>query len=265
MEGAVKNDKANPKVEPGLRRNNGSRAVVFHDDLKSQVRRFYDAQSSVYETAHHVAYAGGQYFVRLFTADIARHIAPSDRVLEIGCGTGMFSGAIRQAAKVVVSSDISPGMIACSRAKSPEAALVVADAEQLPFKEGVFDCAVGVNTFSYYQHKAKALRELDRVLKSPGKVILYDMNLLNPMWYLYPLLDKRHRLYFRQLSQSNRFWLRQLVADSRFRLKKIEEFFWFPYFSPGWFVTLFKPLDELLTRLPGWKRFGSRLILICEK
>jgi ubiquinone/menaquinone biosynthesis C-methylase UbiE len=233
--------------------------------LKEEVRRFYDAQSTVYETAHHVAYAGGQYFVRRLASDILNHISPGDRVLEIGCGTGVFSRAIGGPAGALVSSDISLGMLKCARAKNPAALLVVADAEQLPFKNGVFDCVAGVNTFSYFQNKARALSEADRVLKSPGRIVVYDMNLLNPLWYLYPIFDKRHRLYFRQLSRSNRFWLRQLVSESGLRLERLDEFFWIPYGSPAWLVSLLRPLDWLLTHLPGWKHFGSRLTLVCEK
>jgi ubiquinone/menaquinone biosynthesis C-methylase UbiE len=235
------------------------------DDLKNRVRRFYDAQSRVYDTDHHVAYAGGQYFVRLVARDLKRHLSPHNRVLEIGCGTGMFSGPIQGAAGLVVSSDFSPGMLACAKARNPHAILVVADAEQLPFKDGVFDGVAGVNTFSYYQQKTRALREIDRVLKRPGKVVLYDMNLLNPLWFIYPLADKRHRLYFRHLAQSNRFFWRLLVRDSRFRLKELREFFWIPFGSPPWLVDLLKPLDWLLTRLPVIKHFGSRLILVLEK
>ena len=235
------------------------------DDLKRQVTDFYDRQSSVYDKAHHVDYAGGQYFVQIVAADITKYVSPADRVLEIGCGTGMFTAGFRRASKEVISTDISSGMIDMARNRIPEGNFSVADAENLPFEDNSFDCVVGVNTFSYFQNKHRAVAEITRVLKTPGKLVLYDMNLLNPLWFIYPLFDKRHRLYFRQLSQSNRLWLSHLVRDSRLHLREIREFYWLPFSTPPVMVRLLKPMDGVLNHIPLIRYFGSRIKLVADK
>lgn len=233
--------------------------------LKARVTEFYNAQSAVYDKAHHVAYAGGQYFVYLVATDVRKYIAPSGRMLEIGCGTGEFSEGFRRAAGEVISTDISSGMISMARAKIPEGDFMVADAERLPFADESFDCVAGVNTFSYFQNKHLAMSEIYRVLKTPGKLVLYDMNLLNPLWCIYPIFDRRHRLYFRQLMQSNRLWLSHLVRDSKLELQEVREFYWIPFSTPSPIVTIIKPLDRAAGHIPVVRYFGSRIKLVAAK
>ena len=50
---------------------------------------------------------------------------------------------------------------------------VVADAHRLPFKDGVFDAVVSFNTFEHLQNPFIAAKEILRVLKPGGKVVIH--------------------------------------------------------------------------------------------
>ena len=55
------------------------------------------------------------------------------RVLEVGCGTGLFAAALSErAAAKVWAVDASPEMLAVARAQAPRVALRQASAERLP-------------------------------------------------------------------------------------------------------------------------------------
>jgi len=64
-------------------------------------------------------------------------------VLELGCGTGEYTKEFAEGKLQLVLLDISPEMIKVSRSKAgSDVEYVVGNAEQLPFKDGVFDAVV---------------------------------------------------------------------------------------------------------------------------
>ena len=54
-------------------------------------------------------------------------------------------------------------------------------AEQLPFPDGTFDVVISNGVFNLIPDKAKALREVFRVLKSSGRFLLADQILMGDM------------------------------------------------------------------------------------
>lgn len=95
-------------------------------------------------------------------------------LLDIGCNWGRWSMAAARKGYVPVGVDPSLGAIMAARRVARQLGLpnryVVADARELPFKDGVFDVTY---SYSVLQHLAKsdaraALCEVRRVLKSSG-------------------------------------------------------------------------------------------------
>jgi ubiquinone/menaquinone biosynthesis C-methylase UbiE len=94
--------------------------------------------------------------------------------LEIGAGTGPnfpFHPPVR-----VVAIDVSPRMLAVAREKPvPEAtSLVAADAQFLPFGDGTFAWAVATLVFCEVPDPVRALREVHRVLRTGGTLVLLE-------------------------------------------------------------------------------------------
>jgi ubiquinone/menaquinone biosynthesis C-methylase UbiE len=104
-------------------------------------------------------------------------LAPPDRFLDVGCGTG---AAVRQAAGTVeraVGVDLSEGMIERARelaADTAGAEFVVGDSELLPFGDGSFSAILCTASFHHYADPDGALAEMARVLVAEGRLVLAD-------------------------------------------------------------------------------------------
>ncbi len=109
------------------------------------------------------------------------NLQPSDRILDIGCGTGRLTdriGARLAAPDQAVGIDAAAQMIAQASLKRQRSSYKVAAAEELPFADGSFD---GVVSSLFFHHvdldlKQKALAEAWRVLKPGGRLVVADMH-----------------------------------------------------------------------------------------
>ena len=91
-------------------------------------------------------------------------------VLEIGCGRGELAERMSRELKAsVVAVDQSERMVELTAARGVEA--IVADAQDLPFHDGIFDCAVAAWMLYHVQDLEQALRELRRVLRPDGRLV----------------------------------------------------------------------------------------------
>lgn len=107
--------------------------------------------------------------------------APFD-MLDIGAGTGTWVAWVAASSlpsRRLVGLDYSAAM--CSVAAEKAAAIpetpplfVNADAEHLPFPDGSFDVVTCSNSFHHYPHQALAIREMVRVLRPGGRLMLID-------------------------------------------------------------------------------------------
>jgi len=102
------------------------------------------------------------------------------RVLDVGCGTGVFAARIRGALPnaQVFGIDLVAGMLAKGSDRWKRHAdgvfPVQADSERLPFARGTFDVVTCANSFHHYPHQDRALEEMRRVLKPGGRLMLVD-------------------------------------------------------------------------------------------
>lgn len=104
-------------------------------------------------------------------------LQPSDRVLDVGCGTGALLERLakRHSAARLAGVDPVPEMLANARRKvPPEVELREGWAERLPFESEQFDVVVSCNVFHYIREPDAALREMGRVLASGGRLIITD-------------------------------------------------------------------------------------------
>ena len=100
-------------------------------------------------------------------------------VLEIATGPGLLAKHVAHAAKKMIATDYSEGMIAeAKKGNYPDnLTFEVADATDLPYDEDAFDVVLIANALHVMPEPEKALREIDRVLKEDG--ILIAPNFVN--------------------------------------------------------------------------------------
>lgn len=99
-----------------------------------------------------------------------------ETLLDVGCGNGIFLSMVLKKFGVKVSGiDISPGMIERSKELLGDRAdLRVGDSEHLPWEDGSFDIVTCIASFHHYPSPEPVLREMRRVLRSGGSVMIAD-------------------------------------------------------------------------------------------
>jgi len=102
------------------------------------------------------------------------------RILDVGCGTGVFADRIREAIPraEVWGVDLSRGMLAEGvdrwRKHTGRVMPIQGDSERLPFASGSFDALTCANSFHHYPHQDRAVAEMHRVLRPGGRLFLAD-------------------------------------------------------------------------------------------
>ena len=92
-------------------------------------------------------------------------------VLEIATGPGLLAKNVAPAAKRMVATDYSDGMIAKKGECPANLTFEVADAMQLPYEDDSFDVVLIANALHIVPDPKQVLREIDRVLRPNGLLI----------------------------------------------------------------------------------------------
>jgi SAM-dependent methyltransferase len=116
-------------------------------------------------------------------ADAAR-IRSGQRVLDVGCGTGVLTREI--ASRVgseggVVGIDPNPGMLAVAAEQAGVAEWREGVAESLPFDDRSFDAVVSQFALMFFRDGVRGLREMMRVLRRGGRLAVAVWNSLDSM------------------------------------------------------------------------------------
>lgn len=104
----------------------------------------------------------------------ATGLCASDRVLDVGAGTGTLSGAFLRSGYRYVGLDSSAEMLARFRgrlARGDSVALAQGDAASLPFAEAGFDLVLALRSLGIVPGWRRAVRECLRVLRPGGSLV----------------------------------------------------------------------------------------------
>lgn len=107
-------------------------------------------------------------------------------VLDIGAGTGRLTNILTQKGAEVTALDISKEMLEVLRRKNPLIKTVIGVAENLSFKDNIFDLVVSTFLIVHLKDFTKFFNEVYRVLKNDGLFLLTNINQKEP-----PRVDTR--------------------------------------------------------------------------
>lgn len=142
---------------------------------KNKVRSLFNSIASFYELMNKIMSLGLDGGWRNKAVKYAYGLT-----LDVACGTGELSSRLScsDRTKKVFATDISEKMIKWGRKNKhfcKDVSFVVSDAENLPFKDGVFDTVSTSFSLRNFEDRLKALNDMMRVVKVGGRFIILDM------------------------------------------------------------------------------------------
>jgi demethylmenaquinone methyltransferase/2-methoxy-6-polyprenyl-1,4-benzoquinol methylase len=155
---------------------------VSEQEKAARVRAVFDSVAPRYDLMNDLMSAGLHRVWKAFTVAISGARA-GDRVLDVAAGTGDLSRAFARKVGpngLVVMSDINGAMLRAGRDRLIDSGVLVpcvlCDAEKLPFVDGTFDLVSVAFGLRNMTHKDIALREMRRVLRPGGKLLVLEFS-----------------------------------------------------------------------------------------
>ena len=213
--------------------------TVDEKEKAQHVRGVFDSVASKYDVMNDLMSMGLHRAWKAYTVQVA-NLNEGDQVLDIAGGTGDLSMAFAKkvgATGRVVHTDINEAMLSTGRDRLVDQGLVlptlVCDAEQLPFPDKHFNVVSVAFGLRNMTHKDVALKEMCRVLKPGGKLLVLEFSkVAKPLekaydWYSFKVLPQLGKLVagdadsYRYLAESIRMHpdqeaLKTLMKDSGF-------------------------------------------------
>lgn len=149
------------------------------DKQPHEVASMFDGVAANYDLTNDVLSLGQ---ARLWRKEVAKAVGarPGHLVLDLAAGTATSSLPFAATGAYVVPCDFSLGMLREGKKKHPWLPLTAGDATKLPFKDDVFDTVTISFGLRNVQNTDAALRELYRVTKPGGQVVICEFS--QPTW-----------------------------------------------------------------------------------
>ena len=179
---------------------------VDEKDKARHVRGVFDSVASKYDIMNDLMSGGLHRAWKAYTVMVA-NLREGSKVLDIAGGTGDLSLAFSKkvgATGEVVHTDINEAMLRVGRSRLIDKGVLlptlVCDAEQLPFPDAHFDVVSVAFGLRNMTHKDAALREMCRVLKPGGRLLVLEFSrVAKPLtkaydWYSFKVLPTLGKL-----------------------------------------------------------------------
>ncbi len=98
-------------------------------------------------------------------------LKPADRLLDIGCGSGLLASLAYQYTKYITGIDATAELTEAATQRAPQIPFLVGEMEDLPFQDDSYEVVTGFNSFQYAADISKAFAEAKRVLIPKGRLI----------------------------------------------------------------------------------------------
>ncbi len=145
--------------------------------------------------------------------------APTDSILDIGCGVGYFTKYFGKKVKQVTGTDVSPQMIKTAKKLNPHGIFAVAPAHKLPFKGKLFDKIFSYGVTQYLPDEKTAqemLKGMLRLLKNDGRILIGDI--LEPV-------HQDAKITYKKMSAKSKPWWPQSLDHDLTKLYLARDFF----------------------------------------
>jgi len=122
-------------------------------------------------------------------------IRSGQALLDVACGTGLMLNAAREHTQRLHGIEISPVAAGLAAASAPDAAVIVASAEALPYADGTFDLVTCLGSLERMLDVRRALAEMLRVGRVGARYCFLVRNANTTSWkYCAPFMARQRAL-----------------------------------------------------------------------
>lgn len=186
------------------------------------------------------------------------------KVLEVGCGTGLFTAEIAKTDNQIIAIDISPDLLllAKNEINLPNVSFEVQNAHHTDFPDSYFDFIIGVSVLHHLDINL-AIGEIYRLLKPSGRFMFTEPNMMNPQIVLQknvPFLKKA----FGDSPDETAFFrwsIHKKLKNQGFKDIRIKPFDFLHPAIPGFLIKSLIPALNYLERIPVVKEIAGSLII----
>ncbi|GHA64935.1 demethylmenaquinone methyltransferase [Streptomyces termitum] len=149
------------------------------DKQPHEVASMFDGVAANYDLTNDVLSLGQD---RRWRKEAAKAVdaRPAQKILDLAAGTATSSQPFARAGAYVVPCDFSLGMLRVGKRRHPWMPFTAGDGTKLPFRDDVFDAVTISFGLRNIQDTEQALRELYRVTKPGGRVVISEFS--HPTW-----------------------------------------------------------------------------------
>lgn len=151
---------------------------------EKEVRTTYDRIASKYHEKRKSKLIYNEYNEMPATLSLLKNVK-GRKILDLGCGTGIYTKILKKRGAIASGIDLSPKMIELAKKNVKGVDFRVGSVYKLPYKPGTFDMVLASLVMNYFSNLDKAFREIKRVLKRDGVFIFSIDN---------PVINVTHRI-----------------------------------------------------------------------
>jgi len=195
----------------------------------------------------------------------ASELNSDKKVLEIGCGTGLFTEIFAETGAEIISVDISPELLqkAMARNLPPTVHILEKRFEDCDL-DGPFDAILGSSILHHLAVKA-ALTKIHDLLKPGGVISFAEPNFLNPQVFL----ERNFRKWFPYTSPDEiafvRWHLKKDLEEAGMIKVEITPFDWLHPSTPEKLISQVISLGQICEKIPILNEFSGSLLIRAER
>jgi len=190
------------------------------------------------------------------------------KVLEIGCGTGVFTALLAQTEAHTTAIDISPELIERAKLTIPHSnvSFEVQDAMATSFKDQSFDSVIGCSVL-HHLDALVALKEFFRLLKPDGTLVFSEPNMLNPQIALQKNIPYLKKLAGDSPDETAFFsWqIKKMLKQAGFKNYKVIPFDFLHPSVPKIIIPFVDAVGKTIEKIPLINQIAGSLLIVAYK
>lgn len=198
----------------------------------------------------------------------ATGICNGSKILEIGCGTGMFTEMFATAGAEIIAVDISQSLLEKARSRTlwPKSVSFLEKSFEDCEVDGPFDAVLG-SSILHHLEVEQSLRKIFHMLRPGGIVAFAEPNMLNPQICLQKNIPWLKRLMGDSPDETAfvRWKLARLLLNIGFINVQVTPFDWLHPSTPRTLIPAVSLLGKLFEKTPIVREFSGSLLIQASK